>query len=344
MSQISFATDQGYELALQASRPRFPTQNGRVTSPVGVLSQSGPFVVNSVLPYDSWREMDSAVQMVSQPLLAVTGTLRGMPGMVDTVNSYGTLVSRYTKASGVTGAKIDMTGRTTPPLDRVEREFGGAPIPVFHQGFELGARELAAASQGGESVDTTEAEAAANAVATLIETSIVDGTSVKYDGYTLYGLRNHPNRVTAAASTLTGGTGYWTDSDEVLPTIAGMYTALAAKYRYGPYILFLATQEYNILATSFATATDVTMLQRVSNLGFIQSVVHAPKMTAGDAVMLEASRQTLVLKEHSWIGLNEFVAPVTGTHNFLVKAVLGWMFKPDYDGNLGLYHVTGLHA
>jgi len=73
----------------------------------------------------------------------------------------------------------------------------------------------------------------------------MNGAGVVLNGTPLYGVLNHPNRITDTATNFGGGA--WSTITNIVPTVNGMINAAmnTAKH-YGPYVLlpFLPTPLY----------------------------------------------------------------------------------------------------
>lgn len=331
-----------------AKRPMVFAKDGKPVNgkDLAVLShnpQTG-ITVHSLLSYDSWKEMDARIQMVAESLLAVTSRVRTAPGVLERVSNYGTLISTYQRVSGMDAAQVSMTGRYTTNQDRVEVDMNGVPIPVFQKRFFFADRELAAAQMAGDGIDTANAEAASRAVAELIENSVLSGSSaIKYGGYTFYGFLNHTNRLTDTATNYGGGA--WdSDPENALLTLAGVRSALTAKKQWDPFTVFLNEQEYDYLSGTFVSGLDISYLERVQKLAYVKEVVMAPFVTAGVMICSTLGPNTLRWKEHLWMQPREWVSNDATEHRFAVVAVCAPQFRPDYDNNLGVVHVTGCHS
>ncbi len=324
---------------------QFAANSDRPVSQVGWLNSVFPGLkIQSALPYDAWRAMDSAVMRVAQSILVGVNDLKAA-NLVEPVSSFGTMTARYQVSSAISGGNVSMTGRHagSGQQDRIEFNMRGVPIPIFWKEFEIGAREIEASRLTGDPVDTTTSAEAATVVAQDIETALFNGiTGLTFDSYSVQGYRTFTHRATATAATY-GGNSWSTTPANAVACVAGMIDAAYGKKAFGPFALYLNNREYHLLGSSFLTGLDITVLDRIRKLEGIGSVRMAPTMTAGEALLVSLDQRTVVLKQHMDITTLEWISPDGGTHHFKVMAVLAPMLKADYNNQTGIVHATSCY-
>lgn len=320
-----------------ASRPL--AVNSR-TGEVQIKTPRG-IVVNSLLRKDEWEELDRAVVESAKYPLRLVNDLRGR-GLVQRLGGLGSMVSQYNKGSAMTAAELNMTGRGRGLQDAVEFSLAGVPVPVIFKEFTIGTRELEAARQSGDALDTTHFMEAARVVAEKMESMCVDGGGFTFNGATVYGITNESNRNTDTASNYGGGD--WGTITNVVPTVAGMIGAAKGDAKYGPYMVYAYTTQYNQAALNFYTdGSGQTAGDRIRALPGVLGFEELPTLAAGEVVLVQMTRDVI-----DWAYVPGFENPIlvewtSGdgmTNNFRVMAVGAPRVKSHYDGKSGIVHAT----
>ena len=341
----------GTKIVANSSRPLAREHQGKLQ--IRVNAEGFPFItnargitVNSMLRKDEWEELDRIVIRAAQPRLRAVEDLRAR-GLTKRIRSFGTLVSQYNVVSEMTGPNVSMTGQSTGGRDRLDHDLAGVPIPVIWKEFQIGARELAAARDNGETLDLDHVVAATRVVAEKLEDMVYFGDStVVHGGATIYGYTTQPSRNTATATTY-NGSGTWSASiNNIVPTIKGMINAANnTEYKYGPFMLYLATDAYNEASLQYYTdGSGQTPLQRILQIPQIAAVLPADRLTAKTGVMAQMETDTIDWAEHLGIQVRETVSDTGMSTSFRVMAVAAPRAKADYNGRCGIVHVTGLLA
>lgn len=335
MEQVTLTTN--FEELAGGSRPlRVNTRTGAVEirTPRGM-------VANSLLRKDEWEELDRAVVEAAKYPLRAVADLRAR-GLVTRLGGLGSLVSQYNQGSAMTAANVNMTGQAPGDADRVDFKLAGVPVPVIFKRFDIGTRQLEAARRMGDSLDTTHAMEAARVVAEMMETLLIDGGGFTFNGSTLYGYTNEANRNTDTAANYGGGD--WGTITNVLPTVAGMISAAQGDNKYGPYMLYAYTTQFNQAALAYYTdGSGDTARDRVLKLPGILGFEPLPTLAAGEAVLVQMTREVV-----DWAEVPEFATPrliewASGdgmTGHFKVMAVGAPRVKSHYDGKSGIVHAT----
>ena len=176
---------------------------------------------NASLPQDAWIGIEDAVYPAMDDVLTIVDDLRnrGLTVEEDVTNK----VAQWHKQDYQATATISMEPETETDEGAVEYDLDGAPMPLIHSDFSIGFRETGSdgpAGQGmaGQDIETLNAEGSARAVAEAAERLVLygweptisgDDPGGTVDGYTMYGLTNHP-------SVHTGTLGDWTSNPEVI--------------------------------------------------------------------------------------------------------------------------------
>lgn len=328
----------GQQVAIGGYRPlKVNTKTGQV-----VLNESDGLRVNSILRRDEWDQMEAAVLQVSEEELVAVQDLRSM-GLVKTLGSEGTLMSSWSTGSDMTDAEVSMEGRSRSQNDLQELKTSGVPVPVIFKDFDIGRRMLAASRQMGDGLDTTNAMKAARVVVRKEEDILFGGSNIVMNGNTLYGYTNHPNRLTDTATNYGGGS-WGTAITNILPTIAGAINAMNGINRYRRFGLYISQTQYNLAAMSYYTdGSGQTPLDRIKGLDAIEFVrsVPASRLAGGTAVLVHMVSDNVRMVETVPVSPLEWTSGDGMTHSFKVMTIASFELKPEYDGTLGVCHITG---
>lgn len=335
---VDFSSSEGHKLLAGGSRPlRVHKGTGAVEIPT-----ARGITVNSLLRKDEWEQLDEAVIRAARFPLRGVEDLRSR-GLVQQLGGMGTLVSQWNTGSEMTEATLSMSGRSQNDLDRVDHKLAGVPVPIAHKSFIIGTRELDASRRMGDGLDVTSAEEATRVVAEKLEDMLFNGADVTFNQNTIYGYRTHPNRNTDTATNYGGGV--WSTIANVVPTVAGAIAAANADDHYGPFVLYLSTQQYNEAALKyFDDGSDTTPLDRILRMPQIEAVqqLSTAIMPDGEAVLVQMSRSVVDWAEAMMIRMVEWTSGDGLTGNFKVMAVAAPRTKARYDSKSGIVHITGM--
>lgn len=295
-------------------------------------------VVNSFLKKEEWAAMDNAVLAMVALRMNILADLRRQ-NLVQPV-SFATMLSQWRVGSERTAATVSMDGRTAGDRDRTDKKVYGVPVPIIHAEYSIGRRELLASRTLGSSLDTTEAAAAAAAVIEKAEQMVVSGqTDVVISGSTVHGLTSHSGRETGTAASYGGGD-FGTISN-ILPTFLGGISAMAAKRYHGPFQVYIAPTQYIQMLARYTDGSGQNALDSVLRLPQITEVKASDFLTDGHAVMVQMTPNVIDLLEGGGVENREWVSPDGQELFFKVMYVVAPRVKVDYEGNLGICHITG---
>jgi hypothetical protein len=338
---VNAATEAGAEAA-QGARPVYNKRTGQamIQTPRGLR-------VNSLLRKDEWEELDSAV------VQAATKRLNGVMhlqerGLTQRLGGIGTLLSQWNTASEMTAATANLSGHSRGDRDRVDMHLAGVPVPVVFKPYSIGARELAASRNLGDALNVVNGAAAGRVVAEKLEDMLFNGdSSLNLNGNTIYGYTTHPNRNsgTAGSGDFSNG-GDWGTGTNVVSTVADAIAVANADNSYGPFVLYVATTQYNQAANAFFTdGSGQTPLQRVEMLAGIEAVYPSDWLTAGEMVLVEMDREVVDLAiVPGFFPLNnlEWTTGDGMMNMFKAVAIAVPRIKSRYGGKSGIVHVSGI--
>ena len=186
---------------------------------------------------DEWKLFDATVVTAYQEELNAVNDLLGRNLRLNIANPFGTTVIESQQVGEMTPAHVNMYAGTPPDNDRVEYTLVGVPVPIISKGFWLDERVLEASRGRGQTLDTTNADAATRVVAEKLEDLLFNG-GVAYGGYTLYGYTNHPHRNTGSLA------GPWntlatTAPDDIIDDVLGMLNAAYADNVTGQFMMYI---------------------------------------------------------------------------------------------------------
>lgn len=340
--QVMEARDPGASALLQGGRPLVNAKMGPTDFPK-ILTPRG-LRVNSLLQRYEWERLDNRImQAVLQPL-NLTRVLIAR-GLVTTLGSIGVLQASYTRVGEMTPATASLRGHASVEKDLVDSDIVGVPVPIIAKEFELDARTLASSRLNGNGLDTTNGTAAGRVVAEKVEDLVINGDSaINLNGNTVYGLTNHPDRNTATASSLGGGD--WGTIGNITPTIAGAIAALQADGFYGPYGIFVATQQYNEAALTFySDGNESTPRSRTLTMPGVESFEPSAQLDAGEGLVIHMSEEVIEIAyvDSYWPMINlEWTSGDGMELMFKVMTVMTPLVKSANGGKSGIFHVTGM--
>jgi uncharacterized linocin/CFP29 family protein len=242
----------------------------------------------------------------------------------------------------MTQATINMTGQATGERDRVEHLIKGRPIPIIYKEFNIPKRQLEASRFSNTPLDITTAAAAAKVVSESLQSLLVNGASdVVFGGDTIYGYRTEPNRETGNVAGLGGGD-FGTLSN-IIPVVKGMIAALTSNRYYGKYTLYLAPNQHVEVTTQFySDGNPETPYQRIMRIEQIEAIRACDALPDGEGLLVQMDSNVVDWAEHMQPTVVEWINGGDGAAYFKVMAVATPRVKSDYNGNSGIYHVSGI--
>lgn len=294
--------------------------------------------VHSLLRKNEWEELDRAVIAMVKLRLVGVQDLRSR-GLVQPLGGLGTMVSQWNVASEKPSATISMDGRTATTRDRVDKKLYGVPVPIIHDEYEIGARELDASRRLGDALDTTEAQESAASVAETVENMLFNGSAgVVVGGSTIYGYTTLPARTTNTAAGFGGGD-FGTLSN-ILPTFLGMISALSAKRYHGPFGCYISNTQYIQMLATFTDGSGQSALARVLELPQIEFVKPSDHLADGVMTMTQLTANVVDIAIAMDETNREWTSGDQMALYFKVMMAMAPRLKTDYAGNAGVAHAT----
>lgn len=237
----------------------------------------------TVLRKDQWIMVDQAVLRASRKRLRLWADMRaantfgGFDGMA-------TPILEYEKLNDAGEAIVDMEGLTEGNNFQPSFTLQGMPLPITHCDFTLSQRFLASSRRGGGfGADTIRMEMAARRVGEAIEqtaigtqTGVVHGTSTDYAQTSqVYGLTNHPERITKTSITAPTGS----NGTTILTEWLDHRDELFQQNFHGPFNVYTATSYDQFLDDEFKTNSDKSLRNRLLEIDGITSIKRLDYLT-----------------------------------------------------------------
>ena len=291
---------------------------------------------NAALRYDEWKEIDDqAIQIVRTRLDAIDDLLDR--DLTQTLGGLGTTISEYEQVSDMTPADVNMSPQAQTDNDTQNFGMDGVPIPIVHKDFQLDVRRLLASQGRGDGLDVSQANTSSRKVAEASETMLVKGWDLTVGGYTIYGYTNHPDRITGNAEG-----DFSTDIGNIYPTFQSMVKELNNKGFTGPYVAYVAPEQYEEMRDVYDDGSGDSVLQRIEEqFPEIEEVKKLHELDDGNLVMVQLTSDVVDLAVAEAPTTVEWDSPSGFKVNFKVMAAWAPRIKTDYEGTCGVVHYTG---
>jgi len=286
----------------------------------------------TALPKDVWGEWDKDGIMIQRDVLAVYNDLvsvsRSMP--------LGKLLHYFQRVSDNSEVNISLDGRSKARNDQPEFDYVGTPLPIVDSNFGFGWRQMLAAQTEGVSLDSGARINATRKVAEKLEDIVLNGdSSVVVDGAQLYGLRNHPKRITrSTGSTLASTTGAnW------VTEIVACVKALQGKNFYQPPTIYLNYGDwYYATTTEYTAGYPKKIIDVVRECG-IANIVPASKVPANNILAVVKSQEFIqLLNGMPLMTRAQARHNPEDDYNFVVMAASALEIKYDVNDQCGVVH------
>ena len=256
--------------------------------------------LNASLPPESWEAMDTAVYQATEDTLTIVQDLlnMGLEYQVDIRAKYDT----WGIIDDVGSATVGMTPEAQEPESDIDAEEDGSPIPIIDDGYSIGFRDepLNADRLPADALDTTKGTVASRHVAEAVEEMFVDADNLQVtgaggEGYTLYGITDHPD-------TSTGNTNSdWTiagNESDIRSDLRAMRAILKNDRNYRPgstgYMVYMGTSYFDELDDADPEGDgNQTVRDRVENLANIRQVKEADFLADKSVLMFRPTEDVI---------------------------------------------------
>jgi len=323
-------------------RPYEVINNGKANHCMSVMNrQTGKYQeigINNaaLLRKDEWKDYDKAVVTAARNRLgAVQSLISG--GLVYNLNGMGKTVMDYEKMSDVGEAELSMDGLSRGPNTRQTYDTGYLPLPIVHQDFQVGLRALSASRNGGNAIDTTNAEVAARRVAEKIESMYFMGaSSYNFAGGTIYGLTDFPDRNTYDLVTA------WDDAavtgDDILASVLEMKQTALDDHFYGPFVIYVPASYETKLDNDFKANSDITIRERLLKVSGITDIKVSDYLTGDNVIMVQLTSDVVRIVQGMPITPIQWEEQGGMLINMKVMGIVVPQIRSDFDGRCGIVH------
>jgi uncharacterized linocin/CFP29 family protein len=288
----------------------------------------------ATLSYEAWKKIDREVAQEAQRPMNAVADLR-QRGLVETwSNGYATMTYVSQAMSGMGKAIVSMDGLDENENDRQQFKSTPTPMPVIHAGFSMSAREIAAAAQSGQPIDTSGLAECGRVVSEKIEELTLGAvTGPTYNGGTVYGYQNFPYiNTTTITSPEAGG---W-DPETAVANVNSMIQALIDDRRFGPYVLYYGPAWSEYMNKDFKTYGDRTLAQRLRDNDGLDAVRMAHFIDDYSLILVQMDKGTVRLLNGMEIMTVQYDTRGGALKNFTVMAVQSPQVRATYDGHCGV--------
>jgi uncharacterized linocin/CFP29 family protein len=318
---------------------RFNPRTGKMEKVYKDVTANAPLA----LPRDSWKMIDYTVQRAALPRLKVVNQMRAAGLEFNVPNGFGTMALESYVGGDITGATISMGGNRRGDFDRPELDTRLLPLPIIHKDFNFEARQIAASRRSGVPLDTTTATLAARKVAEEIEKltiGVSDFNGYSFGGGTVYGLLNHPSRLT---KTLTNPAtnADWTPETTVNEVLQMIEQARVAGY-YGPFRLLMSPGWGVYLDADYSAAKGTnTLRQRLLAIEPISGIDQADYLSGSLQIAL-VSQDEATARIVVGMDVTTLIWETMGGMevNFKVMAIMVPQVRADANNKAGIVHGT----
>ena len=303
---------------------------------VNALRLNADINAQGVLRKDEWIQFDNAVIPVARQRLVAVGDLMERGLTMPIPNALGTTRVEWERMSDMDPAIVSMSGVTQGGNDRVVYDLQGIPLPIVHRDFQINIRALEASRKNGGALDTTQAQLAARLVSEKVESLFFVGSSISGAANQIYGITNHPNRITGSV------TAAWLSAtgDQIITDINLMIGAAVTKNMFGPYILYVPLLVNNKLDQDLKAAWNDTIRERILRIPTILAIKGTPNLTASQVVLMQATPDVVDILDGiqpttvMWESQGGFMV------NFKVMAIIVPRIKSDFKSQSGVVHYS----
>lgn len=293
----------------------------------------------ATLRKDEWKRLDEAIVKVARNRLRIVKDLNDNGLNISIPNGMGTTVFQTETQSDVEPATISMDGLRQGNRDRPNYDIISLPLPITHYDFKFSARQMQTSRNGTTPLDTAMAEMAARKVAESIDQLTIgtSSNSYAYGGGTLYGLTNHPNRMTKTitAPTASGWTG-----NTILNELLAMREQAKAQKHFGPYALYVATAWDQYFDNDFKSGSDITLRNRILAVPDFTIVRTLDNMSNNDIIMIQLTSDVIRMVNAMPITTLQWETHGGMELNFKVMTIQVPQVRQDFATQGGIVHAS----
>ena len=261
-------------------------------------------------------------------------------------NALGKTSWQYERQSNIGDATVSMDGLRQGDSDRPLYDMDQMPLPIIHKDFHFSARQVLASRGSQMPIDIATASEAAQSVAETVE-KLALGVAPNYRfGSALYGVCNHPCRITRTISNPWNIDGsrntHWTPR-MLQGEILDMRQALISNKHYGPYMMY-HSPDFDIIfdddfnATTGGFSTSLTLRERLMRTPALKGIKTCEFLPPGNMFLLEMTPTNINAVSGLDISTVQWQSAGGFEVHFKVLCIMLPRIKSDYYGNCGILH------
>lgn len=286
---------------------------------------------------DEWKYIDDAVVRVLRTRMKVVNWLRGSGLVRQVPGGLGRVRFDYERQSDISPARINMDALAPGDNDRPTYDLVSVPLPIVSKELTFTWRQLLESRNGNTPLDTEAIGLASIKVAEELE-KLHLGTygTFSFAGATLYGLINHPNRVTGSITALDGS---WTP-EKAFNDVINMVNGAYGKKKYGPFKLWYSTGYLPYMLRPFNTYDSTPLATALTRIPQISSVEICDYLTGNQLLLVEESAQTVQVLQAADVQTVQWQERGGLVTKFRIMGSLVPWIKLDQASNCGIVHYS----
>ncbi len=298
-------------------------------SPYAALKYHG-----TPLPLDAERLLETEIIQVALRTRNAVNDLLSR-GLVRPLPNIGVFTDVWKRESNQQPASIGMNLAGGPEYDRQTFDTQGVPVPIIQKRFEFETRELMAAANNGTSLDTSHAARAAQMVAEAEENMLINGETLAFGGFNIYGYRTHPNRLTDTAA------GDFGTPANIFDTFNAAQGIFRSNNQNGPTVYYVSPNQFTECLVDHKANGNESALQRslgIPNIADIKFNQYVPDGEIVGVVMNPASVDLAVAQNVTTV---PWETEGGARQHWRVFSSMVPRIKPDSSNQVGVIHITG---
>lgn len=308
---------------------------------------AGAMVANAaaVLPRDAWLEMDNITRRVLRDDGGAT-YMTDLMALARPIN-IGKLVA-MTRVSGDAGMVTrSMSGQVAVPVDKVNYDYRGTPVPIFQSGYGRKWREWSTLQSENFDALADDQEAIVSKINRDQADYVLNGdTSIAFEGYTGYGIKNSPYTKIVDLGTSGANIDLTDDAttSDAIDLFFTQYFGLIMDQNLieGGVNVYVSPEIYRRLLMSYSGSSGFkggNMLSYLLTNPNIRAIKRTFKLTGNEffAFVPDANYIRplvgMAVNTTAAVRLNP-----TDDYHFLTMGALGIQIRADYNGKSGVFY------
>jgi len=291
----------------------------------------------STLRKNEWIYLDEAVLQVQRTELRAWQDVVNAGLTFNVPGGMGKTVIQHQTTTDAGNAMLSMDGLNQAQRDRPVFDLVNLPLPITHGDFSFSAREIQVSRQNGTGLDLTMVEDTTRRVLEINE-GLLAGTlaTYSYGGGTIYGYRNHPNRVTFTP-TLPTAAGW--DGNTLVTELLAVLQTLSNNLFRGPVVAYFSRGWDQYLDRDYTAAYNTgTIRNRVKQIERIQDIRMLDILPDFEIILVTMVRNTVEAVQAMPLQTLQWESHGGMQLNFKVMCIRVPRIRANANGNTGVAH------